>query len=72
MPDPLRAFVNCPPKPTKFPTKFPSSALRRQASWRMLDPSSTPSASPVPILKPLSVDDPLPYVAMRGEGTTQY
>jgi len=34
-----------PPNPTKFPTKFPSCTLRRHSTWRMLDPSSTPSAS---------------------------
>jgi hypothetical protein len=44
----------------------------RWATWRMLDPSSSPSASPVHILKPISADDSAPYVAMRGEGSTQY
>jgi hypothetical protein len=39
---------------------------------RIVGSNPTPSASPVPILKPISVDDPPPYVAMRGEGSTQY
>ena len=39
---------------------------------RIVGSNPTPSASPVPILKPISVDDSPPYVAMRGEGSTQY
>jgi len=34
--------------------------------------ADTPSASPVRILKPISVVDSPPYVAMRGEGSSQY
>ena len=49
-----------------------NQALRAQTVENAHIEADTPSASPVPILKPISVDDSPPYVAMRGEGSTQY
>jgi hypothetical protein len=38
-------MLNCPPNPTKFPAKFLRIFVRRPSSWRMLDPSSSRSAT---------------------------